>query len=1346
MSELNTNATVTLTVNGRQAQEMLDNLKQKATQLETAIDKARRSGDKTSLKRLQKELNQTNAQIKQIQSATASAEDVMRRLDRATPKQLNQTLSLLRRQLNGIERGSEAWTAQVAKIKAVKAELDRVNAEFRQSETLLQRVNRGINEWGATIAGAAAAVTGLIMAGRSAVNIYAELEQEMANVSKFTSLPMEKVRELNAEMEKMNTRTSIIELNKYAEDAGKLGMKTIEDIMGYVRGADQINVALSDIGDGATLVLSKLSSIFGIKDELGTEQALLSIGSTITELSQNCTASSAYLANFARRMGGVGKAADMTLPQLIAIGAVLDANGQAAEMSATAVSKLIMDAYKESDKFAKALNLNAEQFKKVMSEDANAGFLMILERFKEIGNMDALAPVFKDMGENGARASQVMATLANNLDMVKWEQEEAQKAFDSATKVTQMYDIQNNTAQAGIEKARKRVAALAAELGEKLLPVMKHVYTSSSLTLRFLSTTISFISEHRKALLSLTAAIVTYTVAVNLAVIKQKLLNTWVAVTTTATKAYEVVVNHLKTAQLALQLGVAKLTGNYARQSLIMTELKTKTAALTNVYSLMAAAVVAAVVAIVASLNKQSRAQQMLGEIEAEARRNTAEDIKRIEILKATIENETLSIDNRRKAIEELQSIIPDYHASLSDEGELIGHNAEVLGLYVEQLKNTAKIQAALAKLPEAEEKLRSIQKEAPENLTEAMVYEKTEGLSPEEAAGRAGASPAAYRVFRSQLEEANAEVKQLNRIIDSLTAQNQSLADQAKGLQVSKGNGGEGENEGGNGGNSGGDDKGDKNRDKFKEEKEWRERQQAEIRISYARGEADYEQYQKRLEEIEVEYGQRILSRSDLTAQERITAEADYYEAIAAQTKAGLQRTKEAEDAAFEEQKMALQQRYIDGESTTETYQEALRMLELEHARKMVDIYKEGTKERLAAERAYQDKLLADAQKRRQKVENEEKKHQQKLEAIKKEYFGMNVMERQQALSQDLEALRKVYMDEVRIAGNNAKEKLRIEEAYQKAKASLIRKYGGEELNGMQEATQAVVDWMDSDGGQAVLGSFDAIVSGMSSIFSGLSDIIQAELEIQTAAINRRYDAEISFAEGNTYKVKKLEQEKEQETARLKNEANRKMFAMQVMQAVAQTAMAAINAYSSAAQVPMIGYILAPIAAAMAVAAGAIQIAAIKKQQQASEAQGYAEGGFTPKGPKDMEVGVVHAGEWVASQALVNSPAARPMIEALDYAQRTNTIGTLRSEDVSRTITAPAVIARQSEDGRLQRSMAATAAALSEYSSAIDKLNRRLDEPFVTVNTVEGDRGIKRAQDEYDNLMRNKTPRSQRS
>jgi len=48
-----------------------------------------------------------------------------------------------------------------------------------------------------------------------------------------------------------------------------------------------------------------------------------------------------------------------------------------------------------------------------------------------------------------------------------------------------------------------------------------------------------------------------------------------------------------------------------------------------------------------------------------------------------------------------------------------------------------------------------------------------------------------------------------------------------------------------------------------------------------------------------------------------------------------------------------------------------------------------------------------------------------------------------------------------------------------------------------------------------------------------------------------------------------------------------------------------------------------------------------------------------------------------VASQQLLASLVARPLIEALDYAQRTNTIGSLRQSDVSRTITAPAVLAQ---------------------------------------------------------------------
>ena len=46
---------------------------------------------------------------------------------------------------------------------------------------------------------------------------------------------------------------------------------------------------------------------------------------------------------------------------------------------------------------------------------------------------------------------------------------------------------------------------------------------------------------------------------------------------------------------------------------------------------------------------------------------------------------------------------------------------------------------------------------------------------------------------------------------------------------------------------------------------------------------------------------------------------------------------------------------------------------------------------------------------------------------------------------------------------------------------------------------------------------------------------------------------------------------------------------------------------------------------------------------------------------------------------------------------------------------------------------------------AVLDRLDSRLNEPFVTVNTVTGDHGIQQAQDEYNRLMRNKSPKSRK-
>jgi TP901 family phage tail tape measure protein len=1347
MSSINANATVTLTVNGKQAQDMLDNLKKKSQDLEKAIEDAAKAGDKAKLTRLQRELRQTNRQIAQIESATVGVEKVLKNLDKATPKELNKTLSTLRSQLNGIERGTEEWNRQCEAIKRVKMEIDRVNADLTVNESLWDRFNRKMNEWQATLMGAAMAVTGLVMAGRSAVKAFADMDAEMANVRKFTGMTKEQVEDLNEEFKKMDTRTAREQLNILAEEAGKLGKQSKEEILGFVRAADQINVALDELGDGATLTLSKLATIFGDEERLGTEKALLSVGSVINELSQNCTAAAPYLANFAKRMAGVGAQAEMTIPQIMGFAAVLDSQGQAVEMSATAVSKLIMDMFKQQDKVIKATGMNAEKFKEALSRSTNEGLLMLLDTLNKLGNIDVLAPVFKDMGENGARAAQVISALAGNLDMVRWEQEEAAKAFKEATSVTKEYNVQNNTVQAGLDKAKKRVKELAVELGEKLQPVMRHVLSSTTLMLRALSAIVDFCIKYKAVILTVTVALTGYWAAVKLQylwslrfVAVQKMKVAWHAIEDTWLAA-----SILKHKVLTGQVTAAAAAQTFFNKVLRMNPMGVAIAATTMLIGLY--------VKFAKSSNDAALAQKRLKEIEDQANRDTYEQIATIERLKKTIENETVSVNNRKKAIEQLQEVVPGYHASISEEGRLYGHNIKILENYTEQLKNSARIKAALEKLPDAEKERKNWFNEAPENIQNAYMNEQMFNMSEKDAIREASVSPSGYRAWKKKLERLEKAVSQYNNIIDTLTAENQRLADEAAAL-------GDGSGGDGGGGFTPPNDEDATRQERLKEEKEWKAREEALNRIAYATGQKNYEQYQQRINGIAVEYQEKLLQRTDLTDQERLDAQAAYYEAKHKQTEDGEKMSVEQEKQLYNEAVALQKQRYIDGEVEQEVYQQTLELLELNHLRRMVSLYREGTNEHLQAQRAYQDKLIADQRKHQQEAEAAEKKHQEKLAQIKKEYFGDSRGERVNKYMADLEALKQVYKMEIQAAGDNAKEKLRIEEAFLKAKKALRKKYGIDELddnkNFLEEWTSDMQEWLQSDVGKAVTGSLEVISSGMSSIFQQLTSLIQAETDIQIAAIEKRYKQEISNAEGNNYQVKKLEKQKEKEIAKVKNEANKKMFKMQVLQAIAQTATSAINAYSSAAAVPVIGWILAPIAAATAVAAGMIQIASIKKQQEASEAQGYAEGGFTGKGGKYEVAGVVHKGEWVASQELLQSPVARPMIEALDYAQRTNTIGSLRSDDVSRTIVAPSVYAQSAQSTPTvivqqpgpdaQTEIAATHAAMKEYADVIRQLKDRLNEPFVTVNTVTGDTGIKQAQDEYEQLMRNKTPKSRRT
>lgn len=1384
MANYTSTANVVLSVNGKQAQQMLSTLQREAQNLEKKIAKAATAGDKATMRKLQRELSNTNRMITQLQGSAATADQVLRRLDKASPKELNKTLKTLQSQLNGIQRGTAAWDAHVAKIKAVKTELQKVNATLATQQSRWDRMNMWLNNAQTFIMGLAAAITGLVMAGRKAVNAFAEMEEELANTRKYTGLTEQKVLELNEAFKKMDTRTPREKLNELAQEAGRLGKNTLESVQGYVEAADIINVALVDLGDGATQTIAKLTNIFGVEELLGTKDAMLAVGSTVNVLSQNCTASKPYLVEFAQRMAGIGSQAGLTIPQILAFGAVLDANGQKVEMSATAIQKVIMNLANKNHEFAATLGMDAEKLNETLKHSAKDGLLMFLEALqnmgKDVGFENAtmmLAPAFKEMGLDAARVSQVLSTLAMHLDEVKWQMGEADKAFREATSATKEYEIFNNTAQAAIDKAKKRVSELAIELGEKLYPIMKHIYTSSGIFLRVLNTIVSFLIEYRRVIVPLVAAIASYYATIAVAKVAQLAWNAVLVSGKTIVSAFRYVVGLCDVAIIALTKGT-KAAGTaitFLNQSMKASP-----------WGLIISAVVALGVGIynLTQKFKQQRAEEekarkemeeykkSLTDLSEAAAQSAANEMSRVEALYKTAVDEAKSKDERRKAAERLQKLYPDYFKNLSTEEIMVGKAKTQYNNLRDAIIEVARARAAAAKIEENEKELLTLEQQAPglraqmeadERAHNAAVADWNRAREQENniaytnstdaaAGGLVNVTPYANKVASTgetlnasrsaynanitkqrQLNEANEYLRQKYNVSEAAIADAGGVGD----VNIPDGGSGGGSNSAA---------------DRFAAEQQWREREEASARIAYATGKKDYLAYTAEMDRIAVEFYERQLLHTELSEDERLQITAKWREAQMKQQQhadaALLSQSVDAENDRYNAQMAELKQFYIDGQISKETYDQRIEEYEILHQQNLSKIYAEGSKERLQAEQQLQSLLIAQMQRRQRETEENERK----LASMKKEFFGDNPQERQAKYDADLALLQTIYDREIAAAGDNADEKLRIEEAFQQAKLALQKRYGllaeEDERNRMQRAVADSVEWLNGDGGKAMQGAISTLTSGMGAIFSSLSSLIQAELEIETAAIEKRYDKEISAAEGNSYKVKKLEAQKEKEIAKAKNEANRKMFAMQVIQAVAQTAQNAISAYGSAAAIPVIGYILAPIAAGMAVAAGMIQIAAIKKQQQAAEAQGYSAGGFTPDGSSDEPVGIVHAGEWVASQKLVKSPKTRPIIEALEYAQRTNTIGSLNAADVSRSITAPMLLASTPQSPQVVVNQSTPNVVIeqnSEYVETMRRLSQRLDEPFVTVATVTGDKGINKAQDDYERLLRNKSPKSRK-
>ena len=504
-----------------------DQARQKMLQLEEQMRAAN-----TELRKVKKQFGENSAEykkqvdvLKQLQQEYDNLYDEIG-LANLSLRDLGKRQKDLNSILRQLSPNTEAYKQYSAQLKQINDRIRELRGTANETRFSLSKLTDGFNKYGAIAASAIAGLTGITMTMRSCVDEYAKMEEAQSQVIKYTGLSKEAVKELNEEFKQMDTRTPRTRLNELAGDAGKLGISTKEGVKEFVEAADMINVALGeDLGKDAITQIGKLANMFGDGDR-SLKENMLAVGSAVNSVAQSSAASETYLVEFTARMGGVGKQANMAITDIMGFASALDQNMLRSEMASTALSNLILKLYQEPAKYAKLAGLQVDEFTKLMSEDVNEAVLTFLEALDRLGGMDKLAPVLDKMSLSGAEASSVISALAGNVGKVRKEQLGANMAFAEGTSVVNEFNVQNSTVQAELDKAKKRFADIRVELGQQLLPVMKYMISTGSLTVKGLSAVVSVLLENKRVIVTATAAISAYILVVKGA--------------TLATKAYEV--------------------------------------------------------------------------------------------------------------------------------------------------------------------------------------------------------------------------------------------------------------------------------------------------------------------------------------------------------------------------------------------------------------------------------------------------------------------------------------------------------------------------------------------------------------------------------------------------------------------------------------------------------------------------------------------------------------------------------------------------------------------------------------------------------------------------------------
>lgn len=1235
----------------QQLQKLEDDLKKANRELsktEREIEKVRKQkpSDPAAYAKWKKDLDELNRRYQQQVGAVQAAQRAIdkhvdeMKLENLSMAQLTKRAQTLNTILRNMNPNSPAYAQYKKQLDAINLRIRELRGQAVETRLSLSKLADGFNRYSMLVGSAIASMTGLTLTIRKCTNAYAEMEDVMANVRKYTGQTDEQVREMNEDFKKMDTRSSREQLNALAGAAGRLGLTAKADIMAFVDGADKIGVALGDdLGEGAVDTIGKLAIAFGESDRLGLRGAMLATGSALNEIVQNSPAQAQPVVEFTEKLSGVGQQAHMTQAQIVGFASALDQNNQEMATSSTVMSQLITKMYKDPARFANMAGMEVKKFADLMKNDMNAALIDWLQHVNKLGDMSVLAGKFDELKMDGTRAVGVLSTLAGHVDQVVEAQRIATEAYEEGTSVINEFNVQNSTVAAELDKAKKRFADLTIELGQKLLPIARRAITGSSAGIRVLSSVVDGAYRFRSVLGLLAAALVAYNAVLAISwawkqrtIVQQKAMYALEALQNTLTNARTV-------ATAAYNVVMGRLTGNLDRATVAQAKLNTAMSA--NVVGAIVAAVVVLVAVLKSAYNeitKLDAATQALNEVEKDARDRISDERTEMNQLVKTIQSSTTSENQRKEALEKLNGKLMQEHlGNLTEEEIRTGKAQRVLDQYNASMMQRIKNEVLLEKLKDAQRA--HADAEAGDFDIGWIDRAKQIGFSLQAFwLGGASAARQAWANTTEALRQKTLDDSQAT--IDALMKQweenNVSFTiydpgDHSSGKKSTGDEGGQGAD-----GGSGKKKKNKKGGDQTKKliaEKRKQIKEEEEL-AKAARQKADLEAKQ--------EYQQQLITEEEYH-DKRYQNEQTYIAAVIKARENQFTTESEKQEAQNMLLDSIIDEANYQREQKQKKLQETLSLMAKSFAADQTAIEEQWRTGQFATEDEYnQKKIEAEIDYQRERLRiikaagGDTQEAEQALNQALMKKFSQDQAERQRELEKELKTaeLSHDYDKQLEIQRQLLDAKL-INQLQYEEKVTAITKAAEQERQKTREA-------FAQEAGQ--------LLQGMSSLFSA----IQSREENR---VDAKYKKLIDAAKKQGKDTTKLEEAQEAEKMAIKKKYADKQFAMTVLQVIANAAQGISKIWAEWGWNPPVAIGLTATESAVA----AIQLATAKAQrEQAAGLYGggyndeYAEG-FTGAGDPKKVAGVipVHKREFVINHEALQVPAIRRVANVIDSMQK---------------------------------------------------------------------------------------------